>query len=147
MKLEIESLGKSIQLHLSPWKHTQPGGGSGCSGSGCGSGGAALGSENSRQVTGQVSSQQFFGLMSGIVRVNKWRIGLGFVVVFIIVFFGFFSFFGRLGYSRGLTSGGNMITTQDAETVDSGLVTNRVGFAVVANVRVLSDTLVISSNK
>ena len=40
-----------------------------------------------------------------------------------------------------------MIAVQDAEAVDSGRVADGVGFAVVSNVRILSDTFVISSMK
>ena len=40
-----------------------------------------------------------------------------------------------------------MISIQDAEAVDSGRVTDGVGFAIVSNVRILSDTFVISAMK
>ena len=49
--------------------------------------------KNTSQVSGQISSQQFWFLMSRIMRVNKRRVWFGFIIILIIVFFYFFSSF------------------------------------------------------
>ena len=146
LKPKVESFGSSVQFHLTSWKDTQPRGGCGSSGTGCGCGCTTLSSEDSGQVTGQVSGQQFGTLVSGIMRIDEWWIRFGFIVIFVIVFFRFFTFNSNIR-GWGLTSGGNVIAVQDAEAVDSGRVADGVGFAVVSNVRILSDTFVISSMK
>ena len=96
-------------------------------------------------MTGQVSCQQFWLLVSGIVRIDERRVLYGFIVILIIVF-NFFSIF-IFGFGGGgrLTSGWDVITVEDTESVDSSFPSNGIKFSIVSDVLIFANSLIVSS--
>ena len=92
-------------------------------------------------MSGQVSGQKFGLLMGRIKWVDKWGFGYGFIIVFVIIFFGLFFI---LNGGRSLASRRNVVAVQDSESVDASLVPDGVRFTVITNVRVFSDSLVVT---
>merc|ERR1712055_446495 len=75
--------------------------------------------------------------------VDKRRARLGVIIIFIIILLDLSSSVHVLVLSRGLSPARNMVTSNDSESVDPSGVLDSVGLAIIPNVTVLSDPLII----
>ena len=103
--------------------------------------------KNSSQMTGQVSCQQFFLLVSGIVRIDERRVLFAVIVVLIFVFVIFSIFIFGFGGGGRLTSGWDVITVEDTESVDSSFPPYGVKFSIISNILIFANSLVISARR
>merc|ERR1719367_376463 len=97
------------------------------------------------QMTSKITSKQELGLMSSVVWVDEWRSSLWYlIIIFIIIFVGLGIFINNV-ISGMLTSRWYMSSIKDSESIYTSFIFDGVGFSVIANVAVLSDSVVTTT--
>jgi len=139
LEVEVKSFRESVQLDLARREESVWSGGGFHSEWKGGSGGEFSASEKSSKVT----IKKILLVMRRIVGVDKRRVRLGVIIIFIIILLDLSSSIHILVLSRGLSSARDMVTSDDSESVDSSGVLDSVGLAIIPDVTVLSDPLIV----
>merc|ERR1711933_168247 len=83
--------------------------------------------------------------MVGVMRVDEWGLERSVIVVLVLVLLGFAGLALQQGLGGGLSSTGDVSTIQDSETIDTSRVFNNNGVAILIQVTVLSNSLIVAS--
>jgi len=140
LELEVESLREPVQLDLSLGEEPVRSRGGLPRSQGEGGGEHSL-----CQVASKVPSLEHRQLVGRVERVDEWRLGDGIVIILILILLGFSHFILQLCLGRGLASTGDMSSFKDPESIDPGGILDGDGLALIINIAVLSNPLVVSS--
>merc|ERR1719309_1944828 len=105
------------------------------------------GGENSTsEKSSKVTVKKILLVVGGVMGVDEWRLGPGVVIVFIIVLLNLSSLcIHILVVGRGLSTAGNVISSKNSKSIDSSRVFDSISFAIISNVAVLTNPLVVSA--
>jgi hypothetical protein len=150
LEVEVESVREPVELEVTGRDEPGPGGGGDSGGilvaesrgDGGPGGGRGLAVEPG-EMSCKVSCQQLGLVVRRVVGVDKGRGGDGVVVVLVIVLLNLAGLVADGGLGSGLASGGNVVAAGDPEAVDACRVLDGVGPAVIANVLILANPVVV----